>query len=146
MLRSALASGEVDDAIIEIDAEGRLQLHAGVPVYASLSHSQDFVAAIAAGEPIGVDLECRHPKWDPDAAAAVLELSADADMPDAVLRAWVTAEARLKAGPSASPQVWLSRWEGCQLAVAGIASPPLTGVFDGMTGIYNVSELKWDAV
>ena len=147
MLRSALASGEVDNAVIEVDAEGRLQLHAGVPVYASISHSQDFVAAIAAGEPIGVDLECTRPKWDPDAAASMLELSyVDADTPDAVLRAWVTAEARLKAGPGASPQVWLSRWEGCQLAVAGIPSPPLTGVFDGMTGIYNVSRLKWDAV
>lgn len=146
MLRSALALGEVDNAVIEVDAEGRLQLHAGVPVYASISHSQDFVAAIAAGEPVGVDLECTRPK-DPSAAAAMLELSsADADTPDAVLRAWVTAEARLKAGPGASPHVWLSHWEGCQLAVAGIPSPPLAGVFDGMTGIYNVPRLKWNAV
>ena len=147
MLRSALVSGGVSNAIVEVDDEGRLQLHAGVTVYASISHSQDFVAAIAAGEPVGVDLECIRPKLDPDAAASMLELSSvDADTPDAVLRAWVTAEARLKAGPGASPQVWLSRWESCQLAVAGIPIPPLTGVFDGMTGIYNVSELKWDAV
>lgn len=146
MLRSVLASGGARKAMIEVDAEGRLQLHAGVSVYASLSHSQDFVAAIAAGEPVGVDLECIRRKWHPDEAAALLELAVDTDAPDAVLRAWVRAEARLKAGPGARPQVWLSRWEGCQLAVAGISSPPLTGVFDAMTGIYNVSRLKWNAV
>jgi len=146
MLRSALASRGAHNALVEVDAEGRLHLHAGVAVYASISHSQEFVATIAASEPVGVDLESKTRKWDPDAAAAMLELSVDADTPDALLRAWVTAEARLKAGPGASPHVWLSRWEGCQLAVAGIQKPPLTGVFDGITGIYNVLELKWDAV
>ena len=147
MLRSALVSGGADNAIVDVDAAGRLQLHAEPPVYASISHSQEFVAAIAAGYPVGVDLECISPKWDPGEAGRMLELSsADADTPDAVLRAWVTAEARLKAGLKASPQVWLSSWQGCQLAVAGISKPPLTGVFDAMTGIYNVSALKWNAV
>ncbi len=66
--------------------------------------------------------------------------------PGAGLRVWVTAEARLKAGPDASPHVWLSRWERCQLAVAGSPSPPLTGVFDGKAGIYNAAMLQWEAV
>ncbi|HWL74625.1 MAG TPA: hypothetical protein VNQ74_12190, partial [Burkholderiaceae bacterium] len=96
MLRSALTSAGADNAIVDVDADGRVQLHAQPPVYASISHSQEFVAAIAAGEPVGVDLECIPPKSAPSESAAMLELPlVDADTPEAVLRAWVTAEARL---------------------------------------------------
>jgi hypothetical protein len=146
-LRWGLAAAGLDNATIEVDTEGRLLLQASVPVYASITHSADFVAAIVAGAPIGVDLESMRHERDLSAAAAMLGLSSDSSAePGAVLRAWVTAEARLKAGPHASSQVWLSSWEACQLAVAGIPSPPLTGVFDGMTGIYNAAELQWEAV
>ena len=148
MLREALVSGGLHDATIEVDAEGRLHsLHASATVYASIAHSEDWVAVIAAGDPVGVDLESIPHRRELKAAASMLGLSpTDAAAPDAVLRAWVTAEARLKAGQNASPQVWLSAWQGCQLAVAGVSSPPPTRVFDGMTGIYNVVKFQWDAV
>jgi hypothetical protein len=148
MLRQALVSGGLHDARIEVDAEGRLQvLHAHATVYASIAHSEDWVAVIVAGDPVGVDLESIVHRRDLAAAAAMLDLtSAEAATPNAVLRAWVTAEARLKAGQNASRQVWLSTWQSCQLAVAGVPSPPPTGVFDGMTGIYNAAKFQWDAV
>jgi phosphopantetheinyl transferase len=147
MLREALLSGGLLDARIEVDAEGRLQVHASAAVYASIAHSEDAVAVIVAGDPVGVDVESISHRRDLKAAAAMLDLSAaEAATPDAVLRAWVTAEARLKAGQNASPQVWLCNWQSCQVAAAGVASPPLTGVFDAMTGIYNVAEFEWDAV
>jgi phosphopantetheinyl transferase len=148
MLREALVSGGLHDARIEVDAEGRLQvLQANATVHASIAHSKDWVAVIVAGDPVGVDLESIPHRRDLAAAAAMLDLtSAEAATPNAVLRAWVTAEARLKAGQNATPQVWLSVWESCQLAVAGVSSPPLTGVFDGMTGIYNAAKFQWDAV
>ena len=145
-LRWALAASGLENATIEVNHEGRLLLHAGVPVYASIAHSADSVAAIVSGGPIGVDLESTHRKRDLGAAAAMLNLCADEASDAAVLRAWVTAEARLKAGPGASSDVWLSSWGACQLAVAGIPSPPLTGVFDGMAGIYNATALQWEAV
>ena len=96
--------------------------------------------------PIGVDLESMRRERDLGTAAALLGLAGGGSSDSAVLRAWVTAEARLKAGPDASPQVWLSTWEACQLAVAGSPSPPLAGVFDGMAGIYNPTALQWEAV
>jgi len=147
MLREALASGALHDARIEVDAEGRLQVHASATVYASLAHSEDWVAVIVAGDPVGVDIESIPHRCGLEAAAAMLGLpAADATTSTAVLRAWVIAEARLKAGQNASGQVWLSAWQGCQLAVSGITGPPLTCVFDGMNGIYNAAELEWDAV
>ena len=147
ILREALMSGGLHDARIEVDAEGRLQVHASAALYASIAHSEDCVAVIVAGDPVGVDLESVSHRRDLKAAAAMLDLSpAEAAAPDAVLRVWVTAEARLKAGQNASPHVWLSCWQSCRLAVAGLSSPPLTGVFDGTTGIYNAAQLKWDAV
>jgi hypothetical protein len=147
MLREALASGSIHDASIDADAEGRLTVRGSAPVYASIAHSADSVAVIVAGVPVGVDLESVSQRRDLEAAAAMLNLSpAKASTPNAVLCAWVTAEARLKAGKTASLQVWLSSWQSCQLAVAGVRSPPLTGVFDGTTGIYNAAELEWDAV
>ncbi|MEO8185871.1 MAG: hypothetical protein ABI580_00710 [Burkholderiaceae bacterium] len=146
-LRWGLAAAGLESATIEVDSEGRPRVHASVPVYASIAHSADFVAAMVAGDPIGVDLESTRRKHDLSATAALLGLSGDGSSDaTAVLRAWVTAEARLKAGAGASPYVWLSTWEACQLAVAGSPSPPLTGVFDGMAGIYNATVLRWEAV
>jgi len=146
MLREGLALGGVNDARIDVDAEGRLQVQASARIYASIAHSEGSVAVIVASDPVGIDLESMSRVRDLEGAAAMLDLTAEQATPDAVLRAWVTAEARLKAGQSAIPQVWLSRWQGCQLAVAGISNPPLTGVSDGITGIYNAAEFEWDAV
>ena len=146
-LRWGLTAAGLENATIEVDSKGRPLVHASVPVYASIAHSADFVAAMVAGDPIGVDLESTRRERDLSATAALLGLSGDVSGDAAtVLRAWVTAEARLKAGPHASPQVWLSTWEACQLAVAGSLSPPLAGVFDGMAGIYNATTLQWEAV
>ncbi len=147
LLRWGLAAVGVEGATIEVDAEGRVVLRAGAPLYASIAHSENLVAVIVASDPVGVDLESMRPTRDPRAAAELLRLPADQAV-DAtvVLRAWVIAEARLKAGPQARDRMWLSTWEGCQLAVAGNPKPPLTGVFDGMTGIYNPTELQWNAV
>ncbi len=140
-LRCGLVAAGLDNATIEVDAEGRPMLRARVPVYASIAHSADCVAAIISGDPIGVDLESMRRDRDLGTAAALLGLAGGGSSSAAVLRAWVTAEARLKAGPRASPQVWLSTWEACQLAVAGSVSPPLVGVFDGMAGIYNPTDV-----
>ena len=146
-LRRVLAAASLDDATIEVAADGRVLLRASVPVYASIAHSANAVAVVVAGVPVGVDLESMQPARDLGAAAAMLGLATeDAHKPASILRAWVAAEARLKAGPDVRPRVWRSTWDSCQLAVAGVATPPLTGVFDGMTGIYNPVELQWEAV
>jgi hypothetical protein len=146
-LRWVLAATNLDDATIEIAADGRVLLHASVPVFASIAHSANAVAVVVAGVPVGVDLESMQPARDLRAAAAMLGLATeDTDDPASILRAWVAAEARLKAGPDARAQVWRSTWDRYQLAVAGVATPPLTGVFDGMIGIYNPAELQWEAV
>ncbi|MDQ3446588.1 MAG: hypothetical protein M3496_10520 [Pseudomonadota bacterium] len=147
MLRQVLAAAGQQDAAIEVDAEGRLELSANVPLFASIAHSASAVAVVVAGLPVGVDLESMQPLRDPRAAAAMLGLPAEgAQDAGAVLRAWVAAEARVKAGPEALAQVWRTRWERCQLAVAGAANQPLTRVLDGITGIYNAVELEWEAV
>ena len=146
-LRWGLTAAGLEDATIEVDSEGRPLVHASVAVYASIAHSTGFIAAMVASDPIGVDLESTRRTRDLNATAAVRGVFSDgSDDAVAALRAWVAAEARLKAGARARPQVWLSSWEACQLAVAGSASPPLTGVFDGMAGIYNVAALQWEAV
>lgn len=145
MLREGLGSAGLADVRIDVDPEGRLQVRASTPVYASIAHSDDCVAVLVAGEAVGVDVESITHKRDLGGAAAMLGLSLGT-APETVLRAWMTAEARLKAGGHATQQVWISSWQSYQLAVAGLARPPLTGVFDGMAGIYNPTELKWDAV
>lgn len=146
-LRRALADIGQPGATIEVDAEGRVRLSADRPLFASIAHSASSVAVVLAGVPIGVDLEHMQRLRDPRAAAALLGLAAaDAGDPDTVLRAWVVGEARMKAGPDAVSQVWRAPWERCQLAVAGAANQPLTGVLDGSTGIYNAVELEWEAV
>ena len=145
MLRRVLAGHQ--HATIEVDAEGRIRLSANVPLFASIAHSANAVAVVVAGVPVGVDLESMQPLRDPRAAAAMLGLVADGvDDAGSVLRAWVTAEARMKAGPEALAQVWRTPWERCQLAVAGAANQPITGVLDGITGTYNAVELQWEAV
>mgnify|MGYP003482751807 FL=1 len=145
-LRWALAAAGFDDAMIEVAADGQVLLHASVPVYASIAHSANSVAVVVAGARVGVDLESMRPVRDTRAAAAMLGLGEGAHDTASVLRAWVVAEARLKAGPQAHAQVWRSTWDRCQLAVAGTANPPVTGVFDAMTGTYNTAELEWEAV
>jgi len=148
MLRWALAAAGFDDAKVEVGADGRVLLSTSVPAYASIAHSENAVAVVIAGVPVGVDLEPMRRLRAPSAAAAMLGLAAsDIDHDTgSVLRAWVAAEARLKAGSRACAPVWRSTWECCQLAVAGTVNPPLTGAFDTMTGIYNASELKWESV
>ena len=147
LLRWGLAAAGVEGATIEVDAEGRVLLSAGAPLYASVAHSENLVAVVVAGDPVGVDLDSMRRTRDPCAAAELLGLPADqAGDAKVVPRVWVIAEARLKAGPQARARMWLSTWEGCQLAVAGTPKPPLTGVFDGITGIYNATELQWEAV
>jgi phosphopantetheinyl transferase len=146
-LRSVLAATSLDDATIEVAADGSVLLHASVPVYASIAHSASTVAVVVAGVPVGVDLESMQPARDLRAAAAMLGLAAeDADDPASILRAWVAAEARLKAGPGVCARVWQSTWNRYQVAIAGVVTAPLTGVFDGLTGIYNPAELQWEAV
>jgi len=145
-LRWVLVAAGFDDAVIEIAADGRVLLNASVPVYASIAHSANAVAVVVAGAPVGVDLESMRPVRDTRAAAAMLGLAEGTHDTASVLRAWVVAEARLKAGPQARAQVWQSAWDRCQLAVAGTANPPLAGIFDGMTGTYNAAELQWEAV
>lgn len=150
MLRRVLADAGHLDATIEVDAEGRVRLRAKVPLFASIAHSANAVAVLVAGVPVGVDLESMQSLRDPRAAAAMLGLATgdagDAEDAASVLRAWVTAEARMKAGPEALAQVWRTPWERCQLAVAGAANQPITGVLDGITGTYNAVELQWEAV
>jgi len=145
MLRRVLADAGHQDAAIEVDAEGRVRLSTNAPLFASIAHSANAVAVVVAGVPVGVDLESMRPLRDPRAAAAMLGLAAEGADSGSVLRAWVAAEARMKAGPDALVQVWQTPWEHCQLAVAGAANQPLTGVLDGITGIYNAVELEWEA-
>jgi hypothetical protein len=146
-LRWVLAAAGFGDAMIEIAGDGQVLLHASVPVYASIAHRANAVAVVVADAPVGVDLELTQSVRDTRAAAAMLGLAADGAHDTAsVLRAWVVAEARLKAGPEACARVWRSTWDRCQLAVAGTANPPLSGVFDAMTGTYNAAELQWEAL
>ncbi len=146
LLRRLLNEVKCADATIEVDTRGRLVLHASVPAYASIAHSANAVAVVVAGVPVGVDLESRQSLRDPRAAAAMLGLATEStNDPTSVLRAWVAAEARLKAGPQARAQTWRSAWDHCQLAVAGTVNPPLAGVFGMNTRIYNAAELQWEA-
>jgi hypothetical protein len=132
--------------MIEIADDGQVLLHASVAVYASIAHSANSVAVVVASARVGVDLESMRPVRDTRGAAAMLGLTEGTHDTASVLRAWVVAEARLKAGPQARAQVWRSTWDRCQLAVAGTANPPVTGVFDAMTGTYNTAELQWEAI
>lgn len=147
LLRRLLSDSGCADAAVDVAADGRVLLRAREPVFVSIAHRAQSVAVIVAGMAVGVDIESDHRLRDPRAAAQMLGLAATGvDDTAAVLRAWVAAEARLKAGPDAAAPAWRSTWTDCQLAVAGIANPPLTGVFDAITGTYNPAELHWEAV
>ena len=147
MLRRVLADAGYQNAAIEVDADGSVLLNASVPLYVSLSHSANVVAVVIAGDRVGVDIESLKPVRDLRGAAAMLGLpAAGSEDAASILRAWVAAEARQKAGPDAREQVWQSTWDRYQLAVAGAANSPLTGGFDGITGNYNGIELQWEAV
>ncbi len=74
-LRWGLAAVGHENVTIEVDIEGRLLLHASVPVYASIAHSTDVVAVVIAADPIGVDLESTRRQRDLSTAAALLGLS-----------------------------------------------------------------------
>jgi phosphopantetheinyl transferase len=87
------------NATIEVDHDGRPLVHASVPVYASIAHSADSVAAIVSGDPIGVDLESTLRKRDLGATAMLSICGDEASNAAAILRAWITAEARLKSRP-----------------------------------------------
>lgn len=150
VLRWALAATGRGDAQIDVGVDGRVLLRASLPVYTSIAHSAHAVAVLIAEVPVGVDLESVKPMRDLAGVAAMLGLSGDRahDRPHdvhAILRAWVTAEARLKAGPHGHTQVWHSGWKRCQLAVAGTPNPPFTGVFDVEAEIYNGTEVRWES-
>ncbi|MDQ3187410.1 MAG: hypothetical protein M3Q28_00705 [Pseudomonadota bacterium] len=146
MVRLLAQSAHVDDASLDIDRDGRLLLSAKPPAYVSIAHAMTAVAVVVASQPVGVDLESPQALRDPRAAAIHFGLPANEADPLSVLRAWVRTEARFKAGPQASAQAWESQWNDCRLAVAGLTEPPLTGVFEAMTGTYNATELTWVAV
>ncbi len=147
LLRRLLSHAGMSDAAIDVAADGRALVRARVPLFASIAHSADAVVVIVAGVAVGVDIESSHVLRDPRAASAMLGLAAGETADTAsVLRVWVATEAGFKAGPSASSKTWRSTWAGCQLAVAGIANPPIAGVVDAITGIYNATELQWQAV
>lgn len=146
VLRWAVKSAGFPEATIEVDADGRVLLHAGRPAYASIAHSANSVAVMIADVPVGVDLESIKPLRDLRGAAALLGLAPDyVRSPGAILQAWVTAEARLKAGPDARADIWRATWEGCQVAVAGTVNPPITGAFDAEAEIYNAAEVQWES-
>jgi hypothetical protein len=146
VLRWALKSAGFPEATIEVDADGRVRLHARGSSYASIAHSANWVAVVLADVPVGVDLESTRPLRDLRGAAALLGLAPDqVQSPESILRAWVAAEARLKAGPHARADVWRATWEGCQVAVAGTVNPPMTGSFDAEAEIYNAAEVQWES-
>lgn len=147
LLRRLLSNAECADAQIEVAPDGGVLLRAPVPLFASISHSARFVAALIAGAAVGVDIESGSRPRELRGAAEMLGFAAGAvDDTSSVLRAWVAAEARLKAGTGDSAQLWRSSWADCQIAVAGTANPPFAGVFDARTGIYNPCQLQWEAV
>ena len=146
MLRAALATAGCGAASIEVAEDGAVVLRAALPLHASIAHTGTAVAVVVAGSPVGVDLET---EWlrDPRAAAALLGITGgNTHDPVSVTRAWVAAEARIKARLHAAAPVWVSGWDCCQLAVAGIATPPLAGVLDVISGNYNAVALHWEAV
>lgn len=144
VLRWLLAAAGLRDATVDVDVTGALQLTSAAPVHASIAHSHRTVAIVIAGAPIGVDAEELRTLRDPREAAASMGVTSVLADSRSVLRAWVLSEARLKAGPHAHSGAWSASWEGCQLAVMGAVIPPLTSVFETMTGTYNAAELRWE--
>lgn len=148
LLRRLLAVAGLDDAAIEVDADGLARVEpARDEWHVSIAHSGGAVAAIVASEPVGIDLEANRNLSDPRAAAAWLGLPDNPVLEsEQVLTAWVAAEARFKAGPNACQRLWQARWQRCLMAVAGVAAAPQTLVFGMMPGTYNRIALRWDVV
>ncbi|MFD4372874.1 4-phosphopantetheinyl transferase [Streptomyces sp. NPDC058486] len=120
------------------DGHGRPYLPAHPGLGISLSHSDGLVAAAAAPGPVGVDVEpaARRPGPLPVLRrvlpAADLEeaIAARPDPGPALLRAWVRAEARFKAGPPppeavhpVTVQEWTDRHRAAVAAVAATVPP-----------------------
>jgi hypothetical protein len=144
MLRWLLAAAGLRDTAVEVDVTGALQLTSAVPLHASIAHSERTVAVVIAGARVGVDAEELRPLRDPREAAALMGVASAVSDSRSILRAWVLSEARLKAGPDAHSGAWSASWEGCQLAVSGVVIPPVTDVFETMTGTYNAAGLRWE--
>jgi len=143
MLRWVLAAAGLDNVPIEVAANGAPRPTCTPPVYASVAHSDTTVAVIVASQPVGIDVEASRTLRDPRAAAALLRVPCERADSDSVLHAWTLNEARLKLGPRMPDRGWSASWEHCQLAVIGVVNPPLSDVFDVMTGNYNPAELRW---
>ena len=131
------------DATADVDDDGRPRIRSTTSLHASIAHSGDAVAAVVAACPVGVDIEPAR-KWrDPAAIEALLDTGGGQS---AALRAWVVAEARLKAGGTAGPSTWRASWNDCEVALMGVQDPPLTVFFDVATATYNPLELQWQMV
>ncbi|GHA89624.1 4'-phosphopantetheinyl transferase superfamily protein [Streptomyces termitum] len=118
------------------DGHGRPYLPGDPGIGLSLSHADGVVAAAAGHGPVGVDVEpaARRP-GPPRVLRGLLtepeirEAEAAPDQGAALLRAWVRAEARFKAGPAAGR---LREWtDPARSAVAAIASAAPPSVLDG---------------
>lgn len=94
----------------------------------SLSHADGLVAAVVGPGPVGVDVEphsrrppspTRFAQRFPDASEGLLKALACDDPPSAVLRLWVVAEARYKAGTGdLCVTAWMDPIRGAVCAVA----------------------------
>ncbi|GAA3088595.1 hypothetical protein GCM10017562_68740 [Streptomyces roseofulvus] len=116
------------------DGHGRPYLpdHPGLGI--SLSHADGLVAAAAGRGPVGVDVEPAARRPGPPSVlhrvlpeADLREAAAHADPGAALLRAWVRAEARFKAGPPGPEAVHhLTEWtdEGRTAVGAVVAADP----------------------
>lgn len=144
VLRHMLSEVRGNDARIEIGPSGSPLIAAPTRICASIAHSGHAVAVALSSSSIGVDLEAPRALRDPRAAAVLMNLSSDVPESPSVIRAWVTREARHKAGAAAAQHLWRTAWEGCELALAGSTNAPLTCVFQLEAGLYNVVDLTWE--
>ncbi|MFF8805356.1 4'-phosphopantetheinyl transferase superfamily protein [Streptomyces omiyaensis] len=119
------------------DGHGRPYLdgHPGLGV--SLSHADGLAAAAAGPGPVGVDVEPAARRPGPPGVlrrllpeADLREAAAHPDPGPALLRAWVRAEARFKAGPPGAGAVhrvteWTDDGRSAVVAVASAGTPAL---------------------
>ncbi|MFJ5787538.1 4-phosphopantetheinyl transferase [Streptomyces hydrogenans] len=118
------------------DGHGRPYLADGPGLGVSLAHADGLVAAAAAPGPVGVDVEpaARRPGPLPVLRRVLPgpdldEALACPDPGPSLLRAWVRAEARFKAGPP-SPETahhlaeWTDRRRGAVAAAVAAGTPP----------------------
>ncbi len=132
-----------ENAAVGIDGDGRPEIHSSSRLHASIAHSGDALAAVVAGQPVGVDIEPVRRWADPAAVATLLSAGSGELGP---LQTWVAGEARLKAGGAVCRAVWRTCWNECEVALAGVEDPPLTIVFDLASATYNPLVLQWQAV